>query len=32
VYLCAKGMEHVGPRAFGFDLDFVSAFGHQVTG
>ena len=19
VYLCAKGMEHVGPRAFGFD-------------
>lgn len=31
VYLCAKGMEHVGPRAFGFDLDFVSGFGREVT-
>jgi DUF917 family protein len=24
-----KGLEHVGPRAFGHDLDFVSAFGSQ---
>jgi hypothetical protein len=26
VFLCEKGLRHVGPRAFGFDLDFVSVF------
>jgi uncharacterized protein len=26
VFLSTKGLAHVGPRAFGFDLDFVSAF------
>jgi DUF917 family protein len=31
VYLCPKGMQHVGPRAFGFDLDFVSVFDHVVA-
>ncbi len=25
VFLTAKGLEHVGPRAFGYDLDFRSA-------
>jgi len=24
--LTPKGLEHVGPRAFGYDLDFVSVF------
>jgi DUF917 family protein len=27
VCLTAKGLEHVGPRAFGYDLDFHSVFG-----
>jgi uncharacterized protein len=27
VFLSAKGLEHVGPRAFGYDLDFRSVFG-----
>jgi hypothetical protein len=26
VFLTAKGLEHVGPRAFGYDLDFKSVF------
>ena len=26
VQLTAKGLEHVGPRAFGYDLDFTSVF------
>jgi DUF917 family protein len=26
VLLTPKGLEHVGPRAFGYDLDFCSAF------
>jgi hypothetical protein len=26
VFLTPKGLEHVGPRAFGYDLDFVSVF------
>ena len=26
VFLSPKGLAHVGPRAFGFDLDFVSLF------
>jgi len=26
VFLMPKGLEHVGPRAFGYDLDFCSAF------
>ena len=26
VLLTPKGLEHVGPRAFGYDLDFVSVF------
>jgi DUF917 family protein len=26
VFLTAKGLEHVGPRAFGYDLDFRSIF------
>jgi hypothetical protein len=26
VYLSPKGLEHVGPRAFGYDLDFRSVF------
>jgi uncharacterized protein len=26
VFLTAKGLEHVGPRAFGYDLDFHSVF------
>jgi uncharacterized protein len=25
VFLTPKGLEHVGPRAFGYDLDFCSA-------
>ena len=29
IFLTKKGLEHVGPRAFGFDLDFTSLFdGH----
>jgi DUF917 family protein len=27
VFLTPKGLEHVGPRAFGYDLDFKSVFG-----
>ncbi|MBV8739696.1 MAG: DUF917 domain-containing protein [Alphaproteobacteria bacterium] len=27
VFLTAKGLDHVGPRAFGYDLDFRSVFG-----
>ena len=26
VFLTSKGLEHVGPRAFGYDLDFKSVF------
>jgi uncharacterized protein len=26
VFLTPKGMEHVGPRAFGYDLDYKSVF------
>jgi DUF917 family protein len=26
VYLSPKGLEYVGPRAFGYDLDFKSVF------
>jgi uncharacterized protein len=26
VFLTAKGLDHVGPRAFGYDLDYRSAF------
>jgi DUF917 family protein len=26
VLLTPKGLEHVGPRAFGYDLDFRSVF------
>jgi len=26
VFLTAKGLEHVGPRAFGYDVDFRSVF------
>jgi hypothetical protein len=26
ILLTAKGLEHVGPRAFGYDLEFVSVF------
>jgi len=26
VFLTPKGLEHVGPRAFGYDLDFCSVF------
>jgi DUF917 family protein len=26
VFLTPKGLDHVGPRAFGYDLDFRSAF------
>jgi uncharacterized protein len=26
ILLTPKGLEHVGPRAFGYDLDFVSVF------
>ena len=26
VFLTRKGIEHVGPRAFGYDLDFRSVF------
>ena len=26
VFLTEKGLEHVGPRAFGYDLDFRSVF------
>jgi DUF917 family protein len=31
VYLSEKGLAHVGPRAFGFDLDFVSVFEREGT-
>ena len=27
ILLTPKGLEHVGPRAFGYDLEFVSVFG-----
>ena len=26
VFLSAKGLQHVGPRAFGYDIDFKSVF------
>jgi DUF917 family protein len=26
IFLTPKGLEHVGPRAFGYDLDFRSVF------
>jgi len=26
VFLTPKGLDHVGPRAFGYDLDFQSVF------
>jgi hypothetical protein len=26
VFLSPKGLAHVGPRAFGYDLDFKSVF------
>ena len=26
VYLTPRGLDHVGPRAFGYDLDFKSVF------
>ena len=29
VFLSPKGLEHVGPRAFGYDLDFRSVFGQE---
>src|SRR5262249_40051980 len=29
IFLTPKGLEHVGPRAFGYDLDFRSAFGEH---
>jgi DUF917 family protein len=27
IFLTPKGLEHVGPRAFGYDIDFRSVFG-----
>jgi hypothetical protein len=30
VFLTPKGLDHVGPRAFGYDLDFVSVFGARA--
>jgi uncharacterized protein len=30
VFLTPKGLEHVGPRAFGYDLDFCSVFDEPV--
>jgi DUF917 family protein len=30
VLLTPKGLEHVGPRAFGYDLDFRSVFGARL--
>ena len=30
VFLTPKGLEHVGPRAFGYDLEFRSVFGTRV--
>ena len=32
VLLTPKGLEHVGPRAFGYDLDFVSVFSPRGGG
>jgi DUF917 family protein len=26
IFLTPKGLEHVGPRAFGYDLDYRSVF------
>jgi DUF917 family protein len=26
VFLSPKGLQHVGPRAFGYDIDFKSVF------
>jgi DUF917 family protein len=31
VFLTPKGLEHVGPRAFGYDLDFHSVFDQSVS-
>jgi DUF917 family protein len=30
VFLTPKGLEHVGPRAFGYDIDFHSVFGERL--
>jgi DUF917 family protein len=30
VLLTPKGIEHVGPRAFGYDLDFRSVFARSA--
>ena len=32
VFLTPKGLDHVGPRAFGYDLDFRSVFGVRRIG
>ena len=32
VFLTPKGLEHVGPRAFGYDLDFRSVFSRAGAG
>src|SRR5439155_3149821 len=29
VFLTPKGLDHVGPRAFGYDLDFKSVFDQE---
>ena len=26
IFLTPRGLEHVGPRAFGYDIDFCSVF------
>jgi DUF917 family protein len=31
VFLTPKGLEHVGPRAFGYDLDFKSVFDQEPS-
>jgi uncharacterized protein len=31
MFLSPKGLEHVGPRAFGYDLDFKSVFERPLT-
>jgi DUF917 family protein len=32
VFLSPRGLEFVGPRAFGYDLDFVSVFDAPAPG
>ncbi len=32
VFLTPKGLEHVGPRAFGYDLEFRSVFAAGESG